>query len=131
MMKDRANIFVAYTLAGLFTLFNVGLPIVLFVCPMMSNGQVCECNKTQSDGLAISYPMGDCCSHTVVAERNTTPFLSAAKYQAPGSEVVLVLTSLALPPLNTTRPAQFDNSSNTGPPSPATPLYLLSSSLLI
>jgi hypothetical protein len=130
-MKSRTNIFVAYTLAGLFTVFNVGLPIVLFVCPMMSDGQVCDCAEVQSDGLAISYPMGECCSHTIVAERNTTPFLSSAKYQAPASEVVLVLSSIAMPSINPARTAQPDNSSNTGPPPATAPIYLLSSSLLI
>ena len=130
-MKSRTNIFVAYFLAGLFTVFNVGLPIVLFVCPMMSEGQVCDCNKVQNDGLAISYPAGECCSHTIAAERNTTPFLSSAKYQAPASEVVLVLSSMALPSINLAYPAQLDISSNTGPPPTTTPIYLLSSALLI
>ena len=130
-MKSRTKIIVAFTLAGLFTLFNVGLPIVLFVCPMMSGGQVCDCNMVQHDGLAISYPMGGCCSHAVVAERNTIPFLGAEKYQAPASEVVLVLSSAAIPSINPAHTAQCDNSSNTGPPPAAAPLYLLSSSLLI
>jgi hypothetical protein len=98
---------------------------------MMNDGQVCDCNKVQNDGLTVSYPMGDCCNHTIVAERNTTPFLSSAKYQAPASEVVFVLSSISLPTIDPAQTAQFDNSSNTGPPPAAAPLYLLSSSLLI
>jgi hypothetical protein len=130
-MRSRTNIFVAYTLTGLFTLFNVGLPVVLFVCPMMSGGQVCECNMVQHGGLTISYPMGGCCSHAVVAERNTIPFLSSEKYQSPTSEIVFVLSSVELPSIDPAQTVQFANSSNTGPPHAAAPLYLLSSSLLI
>ena len=130
-MKSRTNIFVAYALAGVFAVFNVGLPIILFMCPMMSAGQVCNCNKAQTDGLTISYPTGDCCSHTIIAERNTTPFLSSIKYQAPAPEVVLVLSSIALPSGNPAHLAHLDNSSNTGPPLPTAPIYILSSSLLI
>jgi hypothetical protein len=130
-MKSRTNIFVAYALAGVFTLFNVGLPIILFVCPMMSAGQICNCNKAQTDGPAVSYPTGECCSHTIVAERNTTPFLSSIKFQVPASEVVLVLSSIMLPSTNPAHLSQLDNVSNTGPPPPAAPIYILSSSLLI
>jgi hypothetical protein len=130
-MKSRTNIFIAYALAGLFTVFNVGLPIVLFVCPMMSGGQVCDCSKVPNNGVAISYTIGECCTHTVVAERNTIPFLSAANYHAPFSEVVLVLSSIVLPSINPAHPAQLDLSSNTGPPFATAPIYLLSSSLLI
>jgi hypothetical protein len=130
-MKSRTNIVVAYSLAALFTVFNVGLPIVLFVCPMMSGGQVCDCNKVHNDGLAISYPIGECCQHSIVADRNTVPFLSSTKYQAPGSEVVLALSSTSLPAMNLAHPAQFDYSLNTGPPPSAAPIYLLSSSFLI
>ena len=130
-MKSRINIFVAYTLAGLFTLFNVGLPIVLFVCPMMAESEVCDCHFVPSNGIAISYPVGGCCNHTIAAERNTTPFLSATKYQSPGAEVVLVLSLAALPATNPARSVEFDYAANTGPPVSANPIYLLSSALLI
>ena len=130
-MKSRTNIVVAYTLAGLFTVFNVGLPIVIFVCPMMSSGHVCECNKARGDGLTVSYPMGECCSHSVVAERNTTPFLSSAKYQVPTSDVVLALSAMVVPSSNPVHLVHPDNTFNTGPPPAAAPIYLLSSSFLI
>ena len=130
-MRTRSNIVVAYALAGLFTLFNVGLPIVLFVCPMMSNGQVCDCNNTPSDGLAISYEGSNCCSHTVVAERNTIPFLGASKYHSPTAEIILVLSTDFAPIAANVQPQLSGFTANTGPPVSANPIYILSSSLLI
>jgi hypothetical protein len=130
-MRSRTNIFVAHTLAGLFTVFNVGLPIVLFVCPMMNDRQACDCHSVLNDQIVLTYPGGCSCNHTVVAERNTTPFLSATKYQAPGAEVVLVLSATTLPTVESPHAAQFDYTGNTGPPVSSNPIYLLSSALLI
>ena len=130
-MKPRSNIVIAYTLAGLFALFNVGLPIVLFVCPMMSNGQVCDCNTTSTDQVSITYEHGNCCNHKVVAERNTIPFLSSSKYQSPGSGVIFVLSSGMAPCVQPAHELLIARVSNTGPPVPANPKYILSSALLI
>lgn len=130
-MKSRTTIVVAYALAGLFTLFNVGLPIVMFVCPMMSDGQVCDCNSAPSEGLSISFEGANCCSHVVVAERNTMPFLGSAKYQVPAAEVVLVLSAMTMPIADPAHPEQFHYASDTGPPVSPNPIYLLSSALLI
>jgi len=130
-MKPRTNIVVAFALAGLFTLFNVGLPIILFVCPMMNGAGVCDCSNNETGGLVISYPSGECCNHAVVAERNTIPFLNSSKYQAPSSEVVLVLSCATPASIEGGLTAQIDNSFNTGPPPGAAPIYLLTSTLLI
>jgi hypothetical protein len=131
IMRTRSNIVVAYALAGLFTLFNVGLPIVLFVCPMMSDGQVCTCNTDKSAGLTISYEGSNCCSHTVVAERNTIPFLSASQYHSPTAEVILVLSTDFTPTSADAQPQLAAFTANTGPPVSTNPIYILSSSLLI
>jgi hypothetical protein len=132
-MKKQTKQLTAYLLAGLFTVFNVGLPIALFVCPMMSgDAGTCDCHPAQCAGLAISYPQGDCCNHSVLAERNTTPFLSASKYQAPASEIVLVLSAAATTSTNTLLLSQhLLSNSDAGPPVSSPPIYLLSSALII
>jgi len=131
-MKKQTHKITAYLLAGFFTVFNVGLPIVLFVCPMMSNGTgVCECAEIHHDGLAISYPGGSCCNHSILAERNTTPFLSASKYQVPASEIVLMLSEATAPTSTYQIPPQILSYSDSGPPVSSTPLYILSATLLI
>ena len=131
MKQTRSNIIIASTLALLFTVFNIGLPIAMYVCPMMSGDlSTCTCNCTH-EGLSISYHMDDCCSSKVLAERNTTPFLDVAKFRAPGAELVFVFSFAATnpqaPSFAHTSIAAFD----TSPITPAIPLYLQSSSLLI
>ena len=132
MTRSQKNIYLAYTLAGLFTLFNVGLPIVTYVCPMMSGGKsTCDCRVPVSKQIAFTYQRGDCCGTRVLAERNTNPFLSVAKYQTPCSEVVLVFSANTMHAATCPQMYPLAFSADTGPPVPAEPLYLLSSSLLI
>jgi hypothetical protein len=131
-MKKQTKQLTAYLLAGLFTVFNVGLPIALFVCPMMSgDAGTCDCHPAQCAGLAISYPQGDCCNHSVLAERNTTPFLSASKYQAPASEIVLVLSATTTSTNTLLLSQHLLSNSDSGPPVSSPPIYLLSSALII
>ncbi|HTY38700.1 MAG TPA: hypothetical protein VMH23_16390 [Bacteroidota bacterium] len=121
----------AALLVGLFALFNIGLPIVLVACPMMSNGQACTCKHHVPGGLSITYQGGACCNHAVAAERNTVPFLGSAKYQAPSSEIVLVLATRSSGPETSTQHSQFALGDDTRPPGSSLPRFLLSSSLLI
>jgi len=132
MRRKRSNILIASTLAGLFALFNVGLPFILYVCPMMADERcACACTQSTTDGPALTYLHTSCCSNSVLAERNTVPFLGALKYEPPYSELMFVLPSDLL--LSAQQPvrASFLAMADTGPPSSNTPLYLLSSSLLI
>ena len=130
-MRSRSQIFTQYALAGLFTLFNVGLPIVQYVCPMMRDGGTCECKTVTSKEPALSFPQGDCCNSHVLAERNTTPFLGSGKELAPGMEKMFVL-SLTAPGLSqSSQIFQTLLPADTGPPRSPNSVYLLSSPLLI
>lgn len=131
-MRKQTKRLTAYFLAGVFTVFNVGLPVAMFVCPMLSGDTgVCDCHPVQSKGLAISFPQGDCCNHSVLAERNTTPFLSASKYQAPASEIVLILSATTTTTASILSSQHLLSNSDSGPPSSSPPIYLLSSALII
>jgi hypothetical protein len=130
-MRSKTNIVVAFALAGFFTVFNVGLPIVLFVCPMMSDGQVCDCKPMSTDTPAFTYEAGSCCTHTVIAERNTIPFLGAAKFQTPSAEVVLVLSPEASLTVEQSQLVPAGVASDTGPPGSVNPIYIITSALLI
>ncbi|MCX6143829.1 MAG: hypothetical protein NTZ35_11470 [Ignavibacteriales bacterium] len=132
MHRKQLNIFVASALAGLFAIFNIGLPFALYVCPMMANERcTCTCTPPSTDGSVLTFVHGTCCNNSVLAERNTVPFLGTLKYEPPHSEVVFVLS-----PSSPWAPQQSHHVSilavaDVGPPPPDTPLYLLSSSLLI
>ena len=132
MKQKPSTIFIASALAGLFTIFNVGLPFVLYVCPMMAGGRcTCTCSQPTSEGPALTYVHTGCCNNQVVAERNTTPFLGTDKYQSHHFAVEFVLTAKSHSPWQTIQSVRFLAFSDSGPPPSDTPLYLLSSSLLI
>jgi hypothetical protein len=73
---------IASTLAVVFTLFNIGLPIVIASCPMMemTRGSAC-CAMTYetTPGVARLANAIDasCCEIKYAAERNTNEFLQA------------------------------------------------------
>ena len=132
MQTKRLNILIASMLAGLFTIFNVGLPIALYVCPMMANERcTCSCTKPSANQPVLTYVHTSCCNHSVLAERNTIPFLGSHRYVPPPSEVMFVLTFGT--PWTAQQPFQLSSLaiSDPGPPASEIPLYLLSSSLLI
>jgi hypothetical protein len=132
MHHRRFNIFVAAALATLFTVFNVGLPIVAYVCPMMaSNRCTCACSPQSIEGPVITYVQMSCCNGSILAERNTVPFLDVVKYEPPHSEVMLVLSSSNHLAESISQHSFLPAGTDTGPPPTDTPLYLLSSSLLI
>ena len=75
-------------LAGLFSVFNIGLPIVIATCPMAERGPCDVCaDPLPTNGTAISRHMDySCCATVVAADRNTQEFLQASKFAI---EVVL------------------------------------------
>ncbi len=80
MTSNRTYRIVGLSLAAVFALFNVGVPIVVASCPMVKeqNSRFCiMCNDDrQGDGLRIStYFDRSCCETRFAAERNTTEFL--------------------------------------------------------
>jgi hypothetical protein len=70
---------VALTLAGVFAVFNIGLPIVLYACPMMqqsSSTAACCINQSIQRGASIQISTDrSCCKTVYAADRNKTEFL--------------------------------------------------------
>lgn len=132
MHPRRSNIFVATTLATLFTVFNVGLPIAVYLCPMMASERcTCACSQQSTNGPVVTYVHMSCCSGSIIAERNTIPFLDVVKYEPPHSEVMLVLSTSNHLAESISQYSLSPAGTDAGPPPTDTPLYLLSSSLLI
>jgi hypothetical protein len=132
MHRKHLNIFVASALTSLFVIFNIGLPFALYVCPMMANERcTCSCAPPTTDGPVLTYVHTSCCNNNVLAERNTVPFLGTVKYEAPHSEIVFALSSSSPWAAQQQHHINILAVTEIGPPRPDTPLYLLSSSLLI
>jgi hypothetical protein len=80
-MKMKLHTHIAAVLILVFALSNIGLPVVMYFCPMMQENPsecqtMCE-NPTTS--LAIVNQNGPCCDSYIIAERNTTPFVKTEK----------------------------------------------------
>jgi hypothetical protein len=72
---------VALLLVLVFSVFNIGIPIVLAECPFakMMQGSVCTaCDNgaTTADRVTTEHNTS-CCATKIVAERNTTEFLQS------------------------------------------------------
>ena len=66
-----------------FTTFNAGIPVVISLCPMMNDdANHCEMMPPATHGvLSFTSEIPDCCTSHIVAERNTTPYLSVEKFK--------------------------------------------------
>jgi hypothetical protein len=78
---NRTGIFISrLLLAGLFLVFNVGLPILVNSCtmPKPAGSMMCPfCHEY--DGVGVVIKGKPCCSSSIAAERNTNEFLSVGK----------------------------------------------------
>lgn len=76
---------VALALALVFAVFNVGLPIVIYACPMMqqkASALPCCGDTASRSGVQIGVSVDRSCCKTVVAgQRNTTEFLQTKDHQ--------------------------------------------------
>jgi hypothetical protein len=83
MRKRKLNIIASLLLIVVFSAFNVGIPIVTYLCPMMSmENSRCEMlpiSNNQMPSLISEIP--DCCTSHIIAERNTTPYLSIEQFK--------------------------------------------------
>jgi hypothetical protein len=132
MLHSRKNIIFAAAFAAIFLVFNVGLPIALYVCPMMADQQCkCTCSQTSEAGPSITYVHTPCCTSSLVADRNTVPFLESQTFDAAQYESAPLLMPCDF--LSSRFPLQPSLALNTdtGPPPSDVPRYILSSSLLI
>ena len=71
---------VAFVLAVVFGVFNIGIPVIIASCPMaaMMQGSKCTMCDDQDDpatSKVTTEKNTSCCATIVVAERNTTEFL--------------------------------------------------------
>jgi hypothetical protein len=78
MLKRILHIVIASVLVLVLVIFNVGIPIKTYLCPMMDMDDAsCEMMPQQNKGgFTYSAPLPDCCVGHVIAEGNTTPYIS-------------------------------------------------------
>jgi hypothetical protein len=83
MLKRIFHITVAIVLALVLTIFNVGIPIKTYLCPMMDMDDAsCEMMpQANDDGLSYSAPIPDCCVGHIIAEGNTTLYVSVEQFK--------------------------------------------------
>ena len=132
-MNKLGHAITASLLVVVFGVFNIGVPIVHYLCPMM-NDDVAACPKSQqsrSQDVSFTDQSPSCCASFIVAERNTTPFTSVEKFVSQQIQTQSLTVSNSciaqFPLLSATVP--FGTS--TSPPLSAEPLYILNSSILI
>jgi hypothetical protein len=75
---------VVILLAGIFSVSNIGLPVVLHYCKMMETVSsdscgMCYTNQKENNDTQISRTKSPCCKTIVAADRNQTEFLQTQK----------------------------------------------------
>ncbi|HXG38616.1 MAG TPA: hypothetical protein VNL36_07590 [Bacteroidota bacterium] len=130
-MKNRRTLKIAgsVTLILAFALFNIGVPVSFYLCPMMNdNPAVCPMMDNEpATGLSIVNTNTDCCGKVVLADRNTTPFVKA---HFPEQERVVGILATNVDFIQNTFISQPFVSSDT-PQLNLPPVFLLNSSFLI
>ncbi|MBI5476215.1 MAG: hypothetical protein HY964_05695 [Ignavibacteriales bacterium] len=84
MLKSFKYRSAAILLAGIFSAFNIGLPIALHYCKMMETVSsnscgMCVTDKKECKDIQISKTQSSCCKTIVAADRNQTEFLQTQK----------------------------------------------------
>ena len=122
---------VAVMLVATVLLFNAGVPITRYLCPMMSSeNPTCEMSVPSFGNIdSITRQIPACCAKVIVAERNSTPYLKLEhRLDAPLSSIALLAIAPEGPSDGWRVPLAPDD---TGPPLARAPLYVLYSTLLI
>ncbi|MBA4312209.1 MAG: hypothetical protein C0417_06235 [Chlorobiaceae bacterium] len=75
---------VVFILTGIFSVFNIGLPVVLHYCKMMetlsSNScGMCDTDKMYTGNIQISKAESSCCKAVLGVDRNKSEFLQTQK----------------------------------------------------
>ena len=131
-MTRFLKITTAGSLLFAFTLFNAGMPVVSYLCPLMSaESPACDLSPAKAtDRPSVTNQVPACCEKIIVAERKTTPFVKVhAEFR--GSLQTVVLEAIPVSDEISSPASFFSLISDTGPPGPPQPLFLLNSSLLI
>ena len=121
----------ALVLVATVLLFNAGVPITKYLCPMMSaENPTCEMSVPSFGDIAsITRQVPACCTKYIIAERNSTPYLKVEHtLEAPLSCIALPADAHEDPSSGWAAPLAPDD---TGPPLAQAPLYILNSTLLI
>jgi hypothetical protein len=117
-------------LLAAFLIFNFGMPVYFYLCPMMNDGMaMCDMSPAPSAGkVSLTSITPDCCARVFVADRKTTPFVKSAEEITPVSQVVAVLPAdeFQIRTQCSSKP-EAPLSSAESPP----PLFLLHSTFLI
>ncbi len=115
-----------------FGTFNVGIPIVKYMCPFMSStNPVCPMTAERADGPAFTFEKPSCCGSYIIAERNTTPYLHVEKFKAPSTEVTSLTIAVDIISLQTYSSNHIVPANTSPPPAEEIPLFVLNSALLI
>ena len=123
------RLFCATVLIFAFGLFNIGLPVVLYLCPLMTATQS-SCPMSHDGNaheLSFQNQNPSCCGKVIVAERNTTPFV---KTHSVTQEKITFLASLTFDVQERAVPICALTIAES-PHSNAPPLFLLNATLLI
>lgn len=87
----------ASLLLVVFVVHTVGVPVVVYSCPMVGDAPVCGmCTEGSGKGESVSTTFdSSCCETVILAERNTTQFIQAGKElpQLPAAALLVVSPS--------------------------------------
>jgi hypothetical protein len=94
MHRSSGHRIVVLSLAFLFALFNVGLPIVVASCPMagMKDGGCDMCYEKDAGTAMILVPLQDrsCCETVIAAEQNEEEFLRVPAFGPESDHCILI-----------------------------------------
>lgn len=127
------QISISGVLLSAFLVFNVGVPVAMYLCPLMSaETPVCALTPPRAtEKASLTNQVPDCCAKVIVAERKTIPFVKASENpfsKLPG--IAFDFPILQVPETNSGG-ASFASPFDLPPPGSAPPLFLLHSSFLI
>jgi hypothetical protein len=102
MKSSKINLFISSLVILVFTTFNVGVPVITYLCPMMSmDNPHCDMMPPATHGaLSFTSEIPDCCTSRIIVEGNTTPYLSVEQFkvsnQLPLNQVVHLTSDIYL-----------------------------------
>lgn len=121
----------ALTLIAVTLLFHAGVPVTVYLCPMMSSDSpTCEMSVPSFGNTpSITKQTPSCCSKYIIAESNSIPYLKSEN--TPGVDLAVAICLIDQNPDprdGWSAPVLLQDA---GPPRSSPPLYILSSSFLI
>jgi hypothetical protein len=116
----------------MFGTFSIGVPIVKYLCPFMSSkNPVCPMMAEHCSSPAFTHETSSCCASYIIAERNTTPYLSVEKSKLLSTDGAIRFISIDFIALQSYSSNHIIPASTSPPPGEITPLFVLNSTLLI